>query len=141
MRQRDAVRLVRCRLDTGDAGPDSVRYVPVGEFGLWRHLMEGRHGRTVDIEAVSAWIPEPQAWEESAVSADALTPVIRVQLDVGADWGAERVERFFPAETYPAAVRALLTHYTGRRRPFGRVVTPGYFLTAETASRDLVASA
>jgi hypothetical protein len=38
------------------------------------------------------------------------------------------IERFFPAETYPDAQEALLSHYVGDTRPQRLVATPGYFV-------------
>jgi hypothetical protein len=142
MKNRAETFLVRCRLDES-VGSDafSVRYVPLSEFRLWRHLMETRHGRFVEVEAVSTWIPEEQAWGEEGRAADELLPVLRVHLDVPGPLGREPVERYFPAETYPQALQALLSHYQGVRRPVGSNTTPGYFVAVSACETPLAASA
>jgi hypothetical protein len=142
MKAQECLSLVRCRLDEpAGSGAESVRYVPLSEFRLWRHLMETRHGRLVEVEAVSSWIPEEEAWSEQGPAAEALLPVLRVHLDVPGPLGREPVERFFPAETYPQALQALLSHYQGPRRPGGPVTTPGYFLAPAVCDLPLAASA
>ena len=131
MSTRERVPLVRCRLDGAQAALTiSLRYVPLAEFELWRHLMETRHGRVVTVEAVSIWMAEdPAAWN-SGFSPEDLEPVLRVRLDLPGPHGlARRVERFFPAETYPLAQEALLSHMPIRPRRV--MATPGYFLPAE----------
>ena len=131
MAGRERVPLVRCRLGGPDAAlASSVRYVPLAEFELWRHLMETRHGRRVSVDAVSIWMAEePAAWN-SGFSADELEPVLRVRLELPGPHGVpRRVERFFPAETYPLAQEALLSHMPpGPRRV---TATPGYFVPAQ----------
>ena len=123
----DQIALVRCRLD----GPDEAletRYVPLQEFELWRYMMENRHGRTVAVETVSVWIAERAAWWNSGFSAEDAAPVLRLRFERRLPSGvAEPVERFFPAETYPTAQEALLSHFAGRGLRF-LSATPGYFL-------------
>ena len=46
MEGAEQIALVRCRLDGLDDSK-TLRYVPLSEFKLWRHLMESRHGRAV----------------------------------------------------------------------------------------------
>ncbi|HEY7516074.1 MAG TPA: hypothetical protein VIC87_16415, partial [Vicinamibacteria bacterium] len=105
----------------------ALRYVPLSEFELWKFLMEERHGRRVTVDLVSHWMAEEPAVWNSGFSADELEPVLRVCLDLPGPYGVPvRVERFFPAETYPLAQEALLSHM-----PSGPKVvsaTPGYFL-------------
>ena len=130
----EPVPIVRCRLSGSEVGETSnVRYVPLAEFGLWKHLMETRHGRTVSVEAVSVWVVEDAARWNSGYAAEDLEPVLRVRIDVTGPTGVcVPVERYFPAETYPVAQEALLSHFEGSERP--RIVaTPGYFVpTSET---------
>jgi hypothetical protein len=129
-----AVPLVRCRLDSRDAGATSaIRYVPLAEFGLWRHLMQTRHRRRVRIEAVSVWVSDDAALRTPAgTSVEELEPVLSVRVELAGPHGVpECVQRFFPAETYPEARAALLSHYHGERRPQQVVTTPGYFLPPE----------
>lgn len=128
---RQEVPLVRCRLD----GPEEcaarrLRYVPLGEFELWRHLMEARHGRRVTVEDVSVWVPEHPALWNSGFQEDQLEPVLRVSLTWLGELGLPTpVERFFPAETYPEAQEALLSHRPPAQGGQHDVLaTPGYFV-------------
>ena len=123
---REAVPMVRCRLDGLDEGM-TLRYVPLSEFELWRHLMETRHQREIRIEAVSVWLSEEAARWNSGFLAEDLEPVLRIHLELPGPEGTLRpVDRYFAAETYPTAQEALLSHFEGR--PRGIVATPGYFV-------------
>lgn len=129
----DHVPMVRCHLDA--EAPIGLRYVPLAEFELWRHLMETRHQRSIIVEEVSLWVPEQAAWWDAGTVADELEPVVRVRLE---HWGPHGlpvpVERFFPAETYPQARSALLAHY-GEGVKAGSVrATPGYFVPVESCA-------
>ncbi len=125
----EAVPLVRCRLDDGACGPDAQRYVPLGEFDLWRHLMETRHGRVVTIEQVSVWLPENPGLWNSGFLPDELEPVVRLRLRWPGRYDvATPVERFFPAETYPRAQQALLSHLPPGAGVGDLQTTAGYFV-------------
>ena len=127
--------MVRCRLDGGRYGTETLRYVPLAEFDLWRFLMEKRHHRSVTVEAVSIWIPEAAAWWNSGYAADDLDPVVRLRFERGSTHGVPvPVERFFPAETYPLAQEALLAHFEGFTAAEPLTATPGYFVPAEIRS-------
>jgi hypothetical protein len=123
----DAVPMVRCRLDTSEENADStVRYVPLAEFELWRFLMQERHGRQVNVEAISTWVADSGGNWDPSLSAEDLVPVLRLRFDQQGEAGVPLpVERFFPAESYPDACAALLSHYSG---PIRLRATPGYFL-------------
>jgi hypothetical protein len=121
--------MVRCRLD----GPDSdnirnVRYVPQVEFGLWKYLMEHRHHRTVVVEESSLWVAEDAARWNSGYEAEDLEPVLRFRVHLVTREGTlVLIERFFPAESYPEAQEALLSHFErGSWREIAAV--PGYFI-------------
>jgi len=120
--------MVRCRLDgPAEMSARLVRYVPLEEYGLWRHLMETRHRRQVTLEGISQWLPEEDLVEASAdLESDALEPVLRVRFEQPTATGLPvRVQRFFPVETYPEALDALLRHF----RDVSHVLaTPGYFV-------------
>jgi hypothetical protein len=126
------VPVVRCHLD-GPAANITRRYVPLGEFGLWQTLMEGRHQRMVTVEEVSVWIAEEAAWWSSGVTDEDLEPVVRLRFEVPGPAGAPvLVERFFPAENYALALRSLLAHYAGGSvRPRRIRSTPGYFVRSD----------
>jgi hypothetical protein len=129
----EPIPLVRCRLKGIDeGGVRSLRYVPLSEFGLWKHLMETRHARQVAIESVSLWVAEDPARWNSGFAAEELEPVLRLRLELpGPDGVPVPVERFFPAETYPEAQEALLSHYVTPER---MVATPGYFVPTDSHS-------
>jgi hypothetical protein len=123
------VPIVRCRLGArADESPSStLRYVPLAEFELWKHLMETRHRREVRVETVSVWIPEEAAVWNSGFAAEELEPVLRVRIDLPGPHGVSvPVERYFPAETYPRAQEAWLGHLTAAVGPKRVVATPGY---------------
>lgn len=129
---RERIALVRCRLDGPEAAlTSSVRFVPLSEFELWRFLMETRHRRRVTVEAVSLWMAEEAAIWNSGFAPEDLEPVLRVHIDLPGPYGVPvPVERFFPAETYPRAQEALLSHIAGAgSAPV--IATPGYFVPAE----------
>lgn len=129
MSAREQVPLVRCRLDGPEAAlATAVRFIPLAEFELWRFLMEKRHKRKVTIEAVSVWMAEDAVQWNSGYAEEELEPVLRVRLDLPGPQGvAMPVERFFPAETYPRAQEALLSHMPGGYQAPMKA-TPGYFL-------------
>jgi hypothetical protein len=127
----EPVPIVRCRLSAPEPSSDAtLRYVPLAEFELWKHLMETRHRRMVSVEAVSIWVAEDAARWNSGFAAEDLQPVLRVHLELPGPHGVPiPVERYFPAETYPQAQEALLGHYVGETRPRRLVATPGYFVS------------
>lgn len=129
------VPIVRCRLDgPEEASFERLRYVPLHEFELWRHLMETRHGRQVSVEAVSVWVAENSELWNSGYMPDELEPVLRVRLSwLGALGVPTPIERFFPAETYPQAQEALLSHHPLSDSNASLEATPGYFLPVDRA--------
>jgi hypothetical protein len=104
--------------------------VRLGEFELWRYMMETRHRRVVVVEEVSLWVPEDGSLLSSAISDPELCEaVVRVSFDAPSAYGFPvPVERFVPALTYPEARAALLSHF----QPVSRFVTAtaGYFVPA-----------
>jgi hypothetical protein len=139
MSEPEPIPIVRCRLrGPHEAESSSLRYVPLVEFGLWKHLMETRHVREVKVESVSIWIAEEAArWNSGFVPED-LEPVLRVRLELPGPHGvAVPVERYFPAETYPQAQEALLRHFQDPACPRRLVAIPGYFVPSD----DVITSA
>lgn len=122
--------MVRCHLAPGEDPTETLRYVRLGEFELWRYMMETRHGRVVVVEEVSLWVPEDASLLTSAISDPELCEaVVRVQFEVPGSHGFPvPVERFLPAHTYPEARAALLSHFESRHR--GVTATAGYFVPA-----------
>jgi hypothetical protein len=138
MSSSEPVPIVRCRLSGLDpAAASNTRYIPLAEFGLWKHLMETRHHRDVAVDIVSVWIAEDAARWNSGFAAEDLDPVLRVRLDVAGPNGVSiPVERYFPAETYPVAQEALLAHFEGVSHIDRVVATPGYFVPASKAPSE-----
>jgi hypothetical protein len=129
MATSEPIPIGRCRLSGTEDEPTNLRYVPLREFGLWKHLMQTRHDRQVVVESVSIWVAEDAARWNSGFAAEDLEPVLRVRLDVPDARGVSvPVERYFPAETYPVAQEALLRHFEGEKKPERVVATPGYFV-------------
>ncbi len=130
---------MRCRLLGRDSATvRALRYVPLAEFGLWKHLMETRHERQVSVESISVWVAEDPARWNSGFAAEDLEPVLRVRLELPGPGGVPvPVERFFPAETYPEAQEALLSHY---EQPERVVATPGYFVPMSGAPVEALLS-
>ena len=129
------VPMVRCRLDGPFDAVEALRYIPLAEFELWRYLMETRHARHVSIEEVSVWVAEDSGTWNSGFAAEELQPVVRLRLERRGPNGVPiPMERFFPAETYPQAQEALLSHF--EEEPC-RVIaaTPGYFIPLRARGR------
>ena len=139
MASSEPTPIVRCRLSgENEEATATLRYVPLAEFGLWKHLMESKHHRAVSVESVSIWIAEDAARWNSGFQAEDLEPVLRVRLDVSGPAGVSiPVERYFPAETYPIAQEALLRHFQGPSKPERMVATPGYFVPASSEETHL----
>ena len=130
----NGIPLVRCSLDGPDEGGEAgLRYVPLAEFELWRFLMETKHRRTIHVDSVSVWVAESSGRFDPALSVEDLVPVLRLRFERAGDAGVPvPVERFFPAETYPEACAALLSHYGG---PIRIRTTPGYFVPIGVSQR------
>jgi hypothetical protein len=130
----DGIPMVRCCLDGSDESSEScLRYVPLAEFELWRFLMETRHARRVRVESVSMWIAESAGRWDPALSVEDLVPVLRLRSEREGEAGVPvPVERFFPAESYPEACAALLSHFNGAS---GVRTTPGYFVPLSLSRR------
>jgi hypothetical protein len=130
MAQKERIPMVHCRLDPPSVGEtESVRYVQLSEFGLWKHLMESRHGRRVTVLSASVWISEnPTEWNSGYMPGD-LEPVVRLRFETNDSQGLPiHIERFFPALHYPRVQEALLRHYPDLTSGRGYLVTPGYFV-------------
>jgi len=122
--------MVRCHLGPGEDPFQTLRYVRLAEFELWRYMMETRHRRVVVVEDVSIWVPDRAALLVAEMCDPELCEaVVQVRFDVPGSHGIEvPVERFLPAQTYPEAQAALLSHFHSPRR--GVTATAGYFVPA-----------
>ena len=122
--------MVRCHLAPGDDPSETLRYVRLSEFELWRYMMETRHGRVVVVDEVSLWVPEDASLLSSSISDPELCEaVVRIRFEVPGSHGFPvPVERFLSAQTYPEAQAALLAHFESGYR--GVIATAGYFVPA-----------
>ena len=127
MAHYEPVPMVRCHLEPGDDPARTLRYIPLGEFELWRFLMETRHKRTIRVEDVSFWVPEDASLLNSIPDPEQCEPVLRIHFEATSEYGVPiPVQRFLCAETYPEAQAALLTHFESAYRVV--TATAGYFV-------------
>lgn len=119
--------MVRCHLGPGDDPAQTLRYIPLGEFELWRYMMETRHKRTITVEEVSLWVPEDASLLTTIADPELCEPVLRIHFEARGSYGVPvPVQRFLSAETYPEAQAALLSHFESSFRVV--TVTAGYFV-------------
>lgn len=130
--------MVRCHLAPGDDPAETLRYVRLSEFELWRYMMETRHGRVVVVEEAALWVPEDASLLTSAIADPELCQaVVRIRFEIPGQYGLPvPVERFLSAETYPEAQAALLAHYQSAYR--GVTATAGYFVPAAARAEAAV---
>jgi hypothetical protein len=127
MSRYEPVPMVRCHMGPGDDPSQTLRYIPLGEFELWRFMMETRHQRTVTVDDVSLWVPEDASLLTSIADPELCEPVLRIQFDARSPYGVPvPVQRFLSAETYPEAEAALLSHFDAAYRVV--TATAGYFV-------------
>jgi len=105
-------KLVRCTVGREGDKTRSVRYVPMEIFGLWRHLMETKHGLGVGEKQASLWIDTEESAEFS-YSEQECEPVTELTLFIFSkqDQMYGRVCRYIPAEEYEDVKGILLRHY------------------------------
>jgi hypothetical protein len=122
--------MVRCHLAPGEDPTETLRYVRLAEFELWRYMMETRHRRVVVVEEVSLWVPEAASLLTTSISDPELCEaVVRINFEVPGSHGFPvPVERFLPAHTYPEARAALLSHFESADPDV--IATAGYFVPA-----------
>lgn len=125
----EPIPIVRCHLGPGDDPWNTLRYVRLAEFEMWRFLMETRHRRDVVVEEVSLWVPD----DATLMAADIDDPelgeaVVRICFETPGWHGVPvPVERFLPAQTYPEAQAALMSHFEAASSV---TTTAGYFVPA-----------
>ena len=54
-------KLVRCEVGRAGSQERNIRFIPQEIFGMWKYLMEHRHGFEVDSEISSLWIELKEA--------------------------------------------------------------------------------
>ena len=113
-------KIVKCRVakaaPAGIPGEalDSIRYVPLDVFDLWKHLMTEKHHFTITDETVSIWFDidgDPNvSYAESNYE-----KVLRFSMMVYSekDGMYHRITRYFPTDHYADIKPRLLSHYAG----------------------------
>lgn len=108
-------KIVRCKLlkRGGDKGTESVRYVPLEVFDLWKHLMTEKHRFEVDEDCTSLWFDidgDPHI-NYSEANYD---KVVRLSLRVysEADGMFRQITRYFPLDAYQEIKPRFLAHYS-----------------------------
>ena len=110
-------KIVRCRISrpnaaAADTEANSVRYVPLEIFQLWKLMMTEKHGFAVDDDCVSLWFDidgDPNVnYAESNYER-----VVRLCLCVYSDEAGmfREVVRYFPCDGYDRIKQAFLAHY------------------------------
>jgi hypothetical protein len=131
-------KIVRCFV-SGNGGGDaarSVRYVPLHEYDLWRHLMADRHGFKIEEDCVSLWF-DIDGDPNITYAASNYEQVVRISLWIYSDDAGmfRRVTRYFPSESYEQIKPRFLAHYekyfNGSRFPARIVEARGVWLKRE----------
>ena len=108
-------KIVRCKVsrEGGGSGPDSVRFVPLDVFRLWKHLMTDKHNFKVHDECVSIWFDIDGDPNVSYSDAN-YEKVIRFSLLVYSDEDGmyHKITRFFPTGAYDEIKPRVLSHYS-----------------------------
>jgi hypothetical protein len=111
-------KIVKCRVakagsESGPGGaPDSVRYVPLDVFHLWKHLMTQKHNFTITDETVSIWFDIDGDPNVSYADAN-YEKVMRFSMMVYSekDGMYHKITRYFPTNGYAEIKPRLLSHY------------------------------
>jgi len=110
-------KIVRCKVlraakSEGSAGAESVRFVPLEIYDLWKHLMSDRHNFAVREETVSIWFDIDGDPNVSYSDANYEKVTRFSMLVYCADDGMyHKITRFFPTETYAEIKPRMLSHY------------------------------
>jgi hypothetical protein len=107
------VKIVRCRVSRPSGEPgESIRYVPLDVFDLWRFLMKEKHGFRVETDCVSLWF-DIDGDPHVTYSDRNYDKVVRIKLRVYSteEEMFREVVRYFPAEDYERIKPHFLSHY------------------------------
>jgi hypothetical protein len=109
-------KIVRCLVKKNgtEAGPGSVRYIPLEIFGLWKNLMVARHGFAVEEDCTSLWFDIDGDPHVNYADTN-YDKVVRLSIWVYSDSDGmfRKVTRFFPLEGYDDIKPCFLAHYSG----------------------------
>jgi hypothetical protein len=113
---KDAVKLVRCRVDKPNSGPSGpeIRFIPQTEFDLWKFMITRQYQFTVSEELIYMYISR----REYAAHEALYTRLPRVAVNkitlyffLKVDQILVPVVRFFPREQYPVIKPVFLSHF------------------------------
>ena len=132
----ESEKVVLCAIERD--GKRSERYIPLREFGLWKYLMESKHGFSVTDASASVWVDREEferlrsIYEGAAVE----TPVVRLTFFIYSDQDAMhyQVVRFVPDAEKEAIREILLGHFAPdkvKRESIAIDECAGYWLGAQ----------
>jgi len=107
-------KIVRCQVSRVRAGEreESVRYVPLDVYDLWKLLMTHKHGFQVGQECLSLWF-DIDGDPNVTYSDSNYEKVVKLSLSVYSDSDGmfRRITRYFPAVSYGQIKPHFLSHY------------------------------
>jgi hypothetical protein len=125
--------LVKARVEREGSRGDSIRFVPLEIFDLWKSHMKATHGCEISTVQISLWVVA-----ESGGAALAGTPsasrerVVEVRFVKKVGSATMPVERYIPQDDLETVLPILLAHYGIRiedAEDSGVVLRPGFFLS------------
>lgn len=107
-------KIVRCKVSKNVNGQryESIRYIPLDIFDLWKLLMVNRHGFDIEGDCASLWFDIDGDPNVKYLDTN-YERVIRLKLWVYSeeDGMFREVTRYFPEEEYKKIKRNFLAHY------------------------------
>ncbi len=107
-------KIVRCKVSKTLNGRkyESVRYIPLDVFNLWKLLMTAKHGFQVESDCTSLWFDIDGDPNVKYVDSN-YEPVIRLRLWVYSEEAGmfREITRYFPASEYARIKPNFLAHY------------------------------
>jgi hypothetical protein len=112
----DALKLVRCRLDRPEPSPSGpeIRFIPQGEFDLWKFMVTRQYSFTVSDEKIYLYISRREYEAHEALYSrlpQVAVNKITLYFFLKADQILVPVIRFFPQEQYQAIKSVFLSHF------------------------------
>lgn len=108
-------KIVRCKISRVEDGikVESVRYIPLGVYNLWKVLMAERHNFTIEEDYVSLWFDIDG--DPNVTYADAnYEKLVKICLSVFSEEAGmfREIIRYFPSDTYDRIRPLFLSHYS-----------------------------
>jgi hypothetical protein len=108
-------KIVRCKVSKVKDGMkvESVRYIPLGVYHLWKILMMERHNFTIEDDYVSLWFDidgDPNVTYPDAN----YEKLVKICLSVFSEEAGmfREIIRYFPSDTYDRIRPLFLSHYS-----------------------------